>query len=304
MNRDLHARRDDRRWPRNRDAGDAAQVDDPMRRIGRAAVVALYDELSLTPKPGLVSFADNGSHEDMDAHTFLRSICALRAYFSDITQLGASGVPFGCLEQRGRLAELSMSEATGGVNTHRGAIFALGLLCAAAGWVSAEGGGLMPGRIQMTLRRRWGNALSARTRCISNLPGGMASATYQLRGASVEAAEGFPVLFDVAIPAWEAATASGLSYRDVRLNTFFAIMANLDDSNLARRGGREGLDFARTAARQFMQAGGSAADKGLARATAIHHAFVARRLSPGGCADMLAAASLLMRIRPDRCVMR
>ena len=49
--------------------------------LGRAAIVSLYDELALEPKPGLVSFADAGSHADMNAGTFLRSLFALRHFF-------------------------------------------------------------------------------------------------------------------------------------------------------------------------------------------------------------------------------
>jgi len=101
--------------------------------IGRAATLALHDELALAPKPGLVTFADPGSHADMDAYTFMRSLFALRRYFVRIAALGVQGAPFHELQQCGINAESRMMAATGGVNTHRGAIFMLGLLCAAAG---------------------------------------------------------------------------------------------------------------------------------------------------------------------------
>src|SRR3989442_8164951 len=101
--------------------------------IGRAATLALYEELALSPKPGLVTLTDNGSHADMDAHTFMRSLFALRSYFVRIATLGAEGAPFQVLQQCGIDAEARMLAATGGGNTHRGAIFMLGLLFAAAG---------------------------------------------------------------------------------------------------------------------------------------------------------------------------
>ncbi|HEY8905203.1 MAG TPA: triphosphoribosyl-dephospho-CoA synthase, partial [Rhodoferax sp.] len=56
--------------------------------IGRAATLALHDELALSPKPGLVTLVDRGSHDDMDAHTFMRSLFALRGYFVRIAGLG------------------------------------------------------------------------------------------------------------------------------------------------------------------------------------------------------------------------
>jgi triphosphoribosyl-dephospho-CoA synthase len=100
--------------------------------LGRAAIVSLYDELALEPKPGLVSFADTGSHDDMDAGTFLRSLFALRHFFVHAAAQGAASAEFAPLEALGVAAETRMLRATGGVNTHRGAIFTLGLLCAAA----------------------------------------------------------------------------------------------------------------------------------------------------------------------------
>ena len=106
--------------------------------LGRAAIVSLYDELALAPKPGLVSFVDAGSHHDMDAGTFLRSLFALRHYFVRIAAQGAASTAFAPLQALGIAAEARMLRATGGVNTHRGAIFTLGLLCAAAGAARAS----------------------------------------------------------------------------------------------------------------------------------------------------------------------
>ena len=59
--------------------------------IGRAAIRALYAELALHPKPGLVSPLDSGSHDDMDMTTFMRSLFALRGYYRDIAAAGARG---------------------------------------------------------------------------------------------------------------------------------------------------------------------------------------------------------------------
>ena len=78
------------------------------RAIGRAATLALHDELALSPKPGLVTLVDNGSHDDMDAHTFMRSLFALRGYFVRIAGLGAAGAPFEELERCGIEAEARM----------------------------------------------------------------------------------------------------------------------------------------------------------------------------------------------------
>lgn len=265
-------------------------------RIGRAATLALHDELSLSPKPGLVTPADAGSHTDMDAHTFMRSLFALRRYFVRIAGLGADGAPFEALERCGIDAEACMLAATAGVNTHRGAIFMLGLLCAAAGAVAAEGDQPDPASLQRMLLARWGHALAARAARGSTLPGGMAARRYGLRSASAEAALGFPVLFDVALPAMQTAAARGLGRRHRLLDTLFSVIATLDDSNLAHRGGMEGLRSAQKAARGFLAAGGASRPGGLAAAQRIGDEFVRRRLSPGGAADTLAAACWMQRL--------
>jgi len=264
--------------------------------IGRAATLALYDELALAPKPGLVSFADSGSHDDMDAHTFMRSLLALRHYFVQIALLGEAHAPFDALQACGIAAEARMLKATGGVNTHRGAVFTLGLLCAAAGAARRDGEPACPAALRSTLRRHWGDALQARSGRISPLPGGIAAHRHGLRSASQEAALGFPVLFETAVPALFDALRRGLGPQQARVDTLFAVMAVLDDSNLAHRGGLEGLRQAQHAARGFLAQGGAARPDGLEAAQAIHRDFVARRLSPGGAADMLAAACWMQRI--------
>jgi triphosphoribosyl-dephospho-CoA synthase len=264
--------------------------------IGRAATLALHDELALSPKPGLVTLADSGSHDDMDAHTFMRSLFALRGYFVRIAGLGAAGAPFEQLERCGIEAEARMLAATGGINTHRGAIFTLGLVCASAGAVSRSGRSPTPSLLRLTMLEQWGGALAARAGRASTLPGGIAARRYGLRSASAEAALGFPVLFETALPAMQVRAARGLARQQVLLDTLFHVIAVMDDSNLAHRGGLEGLRHAQNAAREFLRAGGAARPDGIAAAVGIGRDFVGRRLSPGGAADTLAAACLIQRI--------
>lgn len=265
--------------------------------LGRAAIVSLYDELALAPKPGLVSFVDSGSHHDMDARTLLRSLFALRRYFPAIAAAGARDADFAELQQLGLAAEARMLAATGGINTHRGAVFTLGLLCAAASRQQAHRGSLAPAALRASLSQRWGDALAALARRPRASHGRDAAQRYGLRPAAVEATLGFPVLFEVALPALRRARALGP--RLARLQTLFELMAVLDDTNLAHRGGLDGLRWAQQQARGFLAAGGAARPDALAHAQALHAAFVARHLSPGGAADLLAAACWLDRVCPD-----
>jgi len=267
-------------------------------KVGREATLALYDELALAPKPGLVTLLDRGSHDDMDAHTFMRSLFSLRRYFAQIAEAGFGGAQFAVLERYGIAAEARMFEATGGVNTHRGAIFMLGLLCAAAGAALCECGNRAPhpDQVRAALRRHWGDALARRSQRAPTLPGGIAARRHGLRSASEEAALAFPVLFDTALPALASGLARGLTPHAARLDTLFHVMAVLEDSNLAHRGGLAGLHYAQGAARSFLDRGGVARPGGLQAAQAIANDFVARRLSPGGAADTLAAACWVTRV--------
>jgi triphosphoribosyl-dephospho-CoA synthase len=267
-----------------------------LREIGRAAVVALYDELALAPKPGLVSFIDSGSHDDMDARTFMRSLFSLRQCFPRLALLGAAGSTFAELEHAGIAAEARMLAATDGINTHRGAVFCLGLLCASAGSLAARGAPLHAAALQRELITGWGQALSERAARSSSAHGATAARRFGLRSAGAEAALGFPVIFETTLPALLAAQQSGATPRRARLQALFATMAVLEDTNLAHRGGLAGLRHAQRAARAFLADGGALRPDALARAQAVHADFVARRLSPGGAADMLAAACWAQRV--------
>ena len=261
--------------------------------LGRAAIASLYDELALEPKPGLVSFADAGSHDDMDASTFLRSLFALRHFFVRVAAQGAASPDFAPLEALGIAAETRMLRATGGVNTHRGAIFTLGLLCAAAG---AAGRACDAATLRGTLMARWGRALADRATRASDSHGARAARRHGLRSASEEAALGLPTLFDHVLPALRAARRAGADECGARLHALFTAMAEVDDTNLVHRGGLQGLRDAKSLARRFLADGGGLGADAVARAARVHAQFVERRLSPGGAADLLAAACWVDRV--------
>ena len=272
------------------------------QQLGRAAVRALYAEISLEPKPGLVSFKDCGSHLDMDGSTFLRSLFALRGYFPRIAQAGAQGVSFAVLQSLGKAAEARMLAATGGINTHRGAVFGLGLLCASAGQLQAQGLPLTPLHLRAVLLSTWGEALAERakaTRLAAPTSNGQRVAQrYGLRSAGDEAARAFPTLFDATLPALQAALAWGACPRAARVQALFASMAVLDDTNLVHRGGLEGLHFVQSSACRFIEMGGVRQADWLLQARAMHADFVQRRLSPGGAADVLASACWVEELSP------
>jgi triphosphoribosyl-dephospho-CoA synthase len=192
-----------------------------------------------------------------------------------------------------------MLRATQGINTHRGAIFTLGLLCAAAGRVCAQGACLTPQALRDCLIATWGAPLRERS-CTQrhsneNSHGQRVARQLGLRSAGEEAALGFPVLFEVTLPALQNARAQGLQPQRCQLQALMHTMAVLDDSNLAHRGGLAGLRWAQQRAADFLANGGAAQPAALEQLKLLHAQFVARRLSPGGCADLLAAACCIDR---------
>ncbi|MDI4656722.1 triphosphoribosyl-dephospho-CoA synthase MdcB [Xanthobacter autotrophicus] len=266
--------------------------------IGQRAVTALHQELVLYPKPGLVSLVDNGAHDDMDAVTFLRSLFALRRYFQDIADAGMSAAPFSELQRLGIAAEARMLKATGGINTHRGAIFCIGLLAAATGFRVARGLSLAPDALVATVLEQWGDAIAAAAGAAPASHGRRMVARFRARGAREEVLSGFPTLMAVALPALKDTLARLGCAERARVQTLFAVMARLDDTNLLHRGGADGLAFVRMQASAFLEAGGVAAPDWRARALGLHHACIARHLSPGGSADILAAAIFVQSLDP------
>ena len=265
-------------------------------RIGRAAVGALYRELVAYPKPGLVSLVDNGSHIDMDAQTFMRSLFALRHYFCAITAVGLSAPPFSLLQALGRAAEARMLKATQGVNTHRGAIFSLGLLAAAAGLLRTAGRPATGPALSEVIRDHWGQAILDSGNTASPSHGSLVAHRYGVGGARIEAASGFPHLFQIGLPALQQALARTGDLEAASVHCFFSLMAVVPDTNLLYRAGEGGLTFAHAAAQYFLDKGGVEQVGWQRQALSIHQAFVSRRLSPGGSADLLTATLFVHRV--------
>jgi triphosphoribosyl-dephospho-CoA synthase len=251
--------------------------------IGALAARCLALEINTFPKPGLVSHRDCGSHADMNAATFARSGAALAPFFADLAAAGARGARMAQLRAIGVAAEAAMLKVTGGVNTHRGAIFGLGLLCAAAG---AQADLTLP--LPSVVAFLWGRDILSGPRPADS-HGALAERRYGAGGARQEAANGFPHLVGVGLPALQSGLRLAAADPEAaRVQCCFALIATLDDTNLLHRGGEEGLAFAQAAAQGFLQAGGVGQVAWRTAAATIHRAFVARRLSPGGAADMLA----------------
>jgi len=272
------------------------------RHIALLAVRSLYQELALYPKPGLVSFRDNGAHLDMNAATFVRSLFSLRGYFVAIAAAGMRDAGFAELQQLGLAAELHMLRATRGINTHRGAIFTHGILAAAAGCAAARNIAPSDENLRAIVTANWSRDLRAIAVARAAIPshGQLMAARHGVTGARGEALQGFPTVFEIALPGLRSALARGAVTRHALLHTFFVLLAETLDTNVLFRGGVEGLRFIRTQAGDFLERGSVFEPGWQAHAESLHRQCSIQNLSPGGCADLLAAAWFVHQLQTDQ----
>lgn len=266
-------------------------------RMAFLAMQSLLDEVRTTPKPGLVDCRNNGSHRDMTLATFVASAEALRPYFAECVAIGhetADSSPaetFSKLRRAGIRAEQTMYRVTGGVNTHKGAIFTMGILCGSLGRLWTGNVPIAP--TQMLLNECARVAAISLQEDFSEMGGAPATAgerLYRTRGITGirgEAAAGLPSVSRCALPAFRDCLAKGYSRNDAGAVTLLHLIAAVEDTNLYHRGGEEGAAFAAGAAAALLPS------PSMAQIEALDDAFIQRDLSPGGCADLLAVTCFL-----------
>ncbi|WP_018609794.1 triphosphoribosyl-dephospho-CoA synthase CitG [Uliginosibacterium gangwonense] len=280
---------------------------DPARlaeAFAHLAYQALVTEVELTPKPGLVDRRNTGAHHDMDVHTFYASAQALKPWFASFYRCGVSHSDLPAdyallrLREEGLAAERDMFQATAGVNTHKGALFALGLLCAAAGRLVGQGIGpdreslceevarLCEGLVRNELNRQ-SEAQTAGEHLFQR---------YGLTGARGEAASGFATVRHYGLPAFEEACLQGVDEEAALLAALLNLMAHNPDTNVVSRGGLEGLAFVQGEAQALLARGGIHAPGFMADFIALDEEMITRHLSPGGSADLLALTWFLSRL--------
>ena len=272
--------------------------EDKIQTVSRLAGQALLDEVLTSPKPGLVDRFNNGSHQDMDIFTFAASVTALQPYFAACARMGldtarsAAQDAFASLRLPGRMAEGAMLEATGGVNTHRGAIFSLGLLCAAAGRLSRQewrADRLLDVCAAMTAGLT-SHDFAGLTPENARTFGQKLYLSHGIAGVRGEAEQGFPLVRIYGYPKLQAGLAAGLSINEAGCAALLALMAHNTDTNIIHRGGLDGQrQTAADAARLLEQEAFPAADA----LAAFDRALTQKNISPGGSADLLAMCYLL-----------
>lgn len=271
-------------------------------RVAALACRAMLYEVLVTPKPGLVDRDNRGSHSDMDVFTFAASAAALTGYLRQAYLLGTQSADrtqlLAGLRGAGRLAEEEMNRATGGVNTHKGLIYSLGLLCGALGRCEAdetpsslleECGALA----QLTMDADFGTQPPSRA-----TTGHILYKTLGIGGIRAEAAAGFPSVRLVGLPILTQLLSRGMSANDAGAYTLLALLGRVTDTNMIARGGMEAAQAAKTAALSLLPDENGALPP-LSALEELDEQFVRDHLSPGGCADLLALSFFLYYLNEE-----
>jgi len=269
--------------------------------IADAACTSLIQEVNTTPKPGLVDKNNRGSHEDMSVEHFLASAEALRPHFCRFTEMGYltrdmdPREALARIRPIGREAEQAMLGATGGVNTHKGAIFSMGLLCAAAGRISPhewQAETLLRTCAEMT-RGIVAEDFEGITEANARTAGERLFVKYGITGVRGQAEAGFPAVKDVGLPVFRAAIRKGCSENRAGCITLLHLMANTDDTNLIHRGSRKRQLEIRQEIGELLRQDPYPEVETIEE---LDSAFIQENLSPGGSADLLAMTYFLAEV--------
>ncbi|WP_448089279.1 triphosphoribosyl-dephospho-CoA synthase [Pseudomonas azerbaijanoccidentalis] len=265
-------------------------------RLADMAVDALIDEADLSPKPALVDRRGNGAHTDLHLGLMHASALSLWPAFKEMADvaidIGEISLPLReAVGRIGREGELAMLDTTAGVNTHRGAIWALGLLVTAAALEPES-----TSAAAMTLRAARLALLDDRYAPRPLSHGAQVAQRFGARGAREEAQLGFPAVTQRALPQLKRSRADGHGEQNARLDALLAIMTQLVDTCVLYRAGEEGLNTMQLGAQAVLDAGGSASLAGRRRLHVLDQQLIALNASPGGAADLLAACLFIDRV--------
>lgn len=268
--------------------GDALSMVPPATApflLGHAAAMALTAELEATPKPGLVDLADNGAHTDMNAVIMRRSIEALKPFFTRLALASASVKMPDVIEisRIGQAAEKDMFAATGGVNTHKGALFSLGLAVCAASHIIARGDAVTAESLQEVIK-----TLASGFPRPEDTHGAVVRRQFGVDTALDNARRGYPMLWREWLPYLRIYRESDM----ILTRLLLKIIAGLDDSNVYWRCGADAAMESRSMAADVLR------DFSDERVAQLNRDFTARRISPGGSADMLALTLFIDSLLP------
>ncbi len=277
-----------------------------VEKIAEYAVESMLYEVAATPKPGLVDRANNGAHNDMDFFTFMSSAAALHDTFDRMIKLGIQKqsspiqelLPM--LRKEGRSAETKMFEATGGVNTHKGMIFSLGILCGCCGWIlgrndkeyGLSSDGVCEAAKQMCkgiCERDFSHLESGK----DMTKGEQMFIRYGFKGVRGVAESGYEVVRNISLPVYRMLKRMDISENAALAHTLLYIMREVEDTNIASRHDLDMVHLVKKRAAKAIDAGGMLSPKGRQMVLDMDAELIDKYVSPGGCADLLAVTHFL-----------
>ena len=267
-----------------------------LNKTAANAARALLYEVATTPKPGLVDRRNSGSHKDMDIFTFLDSTAVLTPYFRAFAE---RGIELSAMDPKkvlphlrypGRQAEEAMLRITGGVNSHKGIIFSMGVFCAAMGMLYGQEQTLTAAAIL----RRSGEICHSlmddfKEMKVPHSYGERLYAEHGISGIRGEASQSYPSVGNIGLPALQRYLQSGMSLNDAGAWTLLELLCSTEDSNILARSDLETLRSVQAQVREVLVS----EDRSMSIIEELDRQFVEKNISPGGCADLLALTYFL-----------
>ncbi|WP_320046105.1 triphosphoribosyl-dephospho-CoA synthase CitG [uncultured Ilyobacter sp.] len=272
-------------------------------KLGEFALESMLMEVACFPSFGLVSPVSKGAHEDMDYFTFIKSTASLQKYMLKIANRGFSPdgleVIFKDCRLLGIEAEKEMFEKTKGINTHKGMIFVLGIVVIAAAKTIYENNEFHS--IQENIRFMTKGLVDSELKILEKKTklthGERVFLEYGITGIRGEVESGIPVIFDYALPAYDDVEFSNAGDNERLLHTLITIMAHCDDTTILHRHDIDTLKEVQDICKNILKKGSLLNKELLIEIDELDKKFSQKRISPGGCADLLAVTVFLSLIK-------
>jgi triphosphoribosyl-dephospho-CoA synthase len=282
-----------------------------LHDIANKAVKALLYEVSATPKPGLVDRENNGAHKDMNFLSFVDSSLVLYKTFYECAE---SGEVWQGSDGRKLLAEIrpigikgedAMYNVTGGVNTHKGAVFSLGIICAAAGHLSKNIEAPMTIEKLLIFIKEMARGLSSELEVAMSkeelTAGERLFKNHGVLGIRGEVEGGFPSVINHGLPELRRMVDEGsLDLNAMMVQLLLVLLTQVNDSNVLARAGLEGLDYVRAHTKKVLELGGMYTTSGIEALRKMDLELTTANISPGGTADLVAVTLMFYLLENPR----
>ncbi|KAA8734867.1 triphosphoribosyl-dephospho-CoA synthase [Acinetobacter qingfengensis] len=276
--------------------------------LADVAVQALLDEVNLSPKPALVDQRGCGAHDDLNLQLMEASAHSLSPMFKLMAEAGQEhGVICQALREHigvlGRQGEQQMLNITQGINTHRGAIWSMGLMVTAASITYWQ-----PEHLTVLgLCQTAGQIACLEDRFLPKATlshGQKVREKFGVHGAKQHAQQGFPVITQYGFPQLLCSRQNGIPEKFAQLDALLSMMAHISDTCVIHRAGLSGLKCMQIGAQQVLDLGGSATFAGRQRLKQLETDLLVMRASAGGAADLLATLLFLDRVQQQKSIMK